>query len=131
MGGILKKRLVDSALRNNTAGRMTRFSAQVLVWFGLSVVRVDAAISLSNDVYHVFPGDNIQEALEQAAESKTNKVVKVHAGEYRPDSKRQALIWFNKMHDGVRLEAEGSVTLTAANSQLADPSEPSFPAVVN
>src|SRR5262249_55150584 len=76
-------------------------------------------------------GDNIQEALQQAAENKTIKMVKVHAGAYRPDSKRQALIWFNKKHDGIRLEAEGSVTLTAANSELAAPSDPGFPAVVN
>ncbi len=95
------------------------------------MVRVGAAISPSQDAYHVFPGDNIQEALQQAAKNKTNKVVKVHAGEYRPDSKRQALIWFNKIHEGIQLEAVGSVTLTAANAQLAVPSEPGFPAVVN
>src|SRR5262249_20130258 len=59
------------------------------------------------------------------------KVVRVHAGEYRPNSKRQALIWFNKTHDGIRLEAVGSVTLTAANSQLSTIGEPGFPAVVN
>jgi len=98
---------------------------------GLCVLRVGGAITLSEDGYHVFPGDNIQDALQQAAENKTNKVVKVHAGEYRPSSKRQALIWFNKTHDGIRLEAEGSVILTAANSQLTVPSEPAFPAVVN
>ena len=92
-------------------------------------MRVGAAISLSQDGYHVFPGDNIQDALQQAAGSKTNKVVKVHAGEYRPNSKRQALIWFNKTHDGIRLEAVGPVTLTAANVQLAVPSELGFPAV--
>ena len=94
-------------------------------------MRVVAAISLSVDGYHVFPGDNIQDALQQAAADKTNKVVKVHAGEYRPNSKRQALIWFNKLHDGIRLEADGPVTLTAANPQLAVPSEPGSPAVVN
>src|SRR6266516_1347477 len=110
---------------------MNRISAHVLVGFGLCALRVEAAIGLSNDCYHVFPGDNIQEALQQAAASKTNKVVKVHAGEYRPDGKRQALIWFNKRHDGIRLEAVGPVTLSAANSQLTVPSEPGFPAVVN
>jgi hypothetical protein len=83
------------------------------------------------DGYHVFPGDNIQEALQQAAENRTNKVVKVHAGEYRPNSKRQALIWFNKMHDGIRLEAVGTVTLTAANPQISTPQAPGYPAVVN
>ena len=110
---------------------MKRFSALVLVCIGLSVLKVGGAITLSNDGYHVFPGDSIQDALQQAAANKSNKVVRVHAGEYRPNSKRQALIWFNKVHDGIRLQAEGLVTLTAANSQLAPPSEPGFPAVVN
>ena len=110
---------------------MKRVCAQVLVWFGLSVLPVGAAISLSKDGYHVFPGDQIQEALQLAARDKTNKIVKVHAGEYRPSSKRQALIWFNKTHDGIRLDAVGPVTLTAANRELAISSEPGFPAVVN
>src|SRR2546430_17578055 len=109
---------------------MKRFGAQVVMWIGLSVWRVDAAISVSRDGYHVFPGDNIQDALEQAAESKTNKIVRVHAGEYRPNSKRQALIWFNKMHDGIRLEAEGPGTLTPANPPLTGPSDAGDPAVV-
>src|SRR5256714_6729768 len=110
---------------------MKRVCAQVLVWFGLSVLPVGAAISLSKDGYHVFPGDQIQEALQLAARDKTNKIVKVHAGEYRPSSKRQALIWFNKTHDGIRLDAVGPVTLTAANRELGISSEPGFPAVVN
>src|SRR5882724_12882614 len=108
---------------------MKRSSAQVLLWFGLAAVRVDGAISLSNDGYHVFPGDNIQDALQQAAENKTNKLVKVHAGEYRPNSKRQSLIWFNRLHDGIRLEAVGPVTLTAANPQISSPHTHGFPAV--
>ena len=86
---------------------------------------------LREDGYHVFPGDNIQEALQQAAANRTNKLVKVHSGEYRPSSKRQALIWFNKMHDGIRLEAVGAVTLTAANPQISTPQNAGFPAVVN
>src|SRR5213593_582066 len=110
---------------------MKQFGAQVLVWIGLSVLRVGGAITLFEDGYHVFPGDNIQDALQQAAESKTNKVVKVHAGEYRPNSKRQALIWFNQMHDGIQLEAVGPVTLTAANPEITSPQAPGFPAVVN
>jgi hypothetical protein len=111
-------------------GRMKRLCMQVLC-FALAAVPAKAAISLSNDGYHVFPGDNIQDALQQAAENKTNKIVKVHAGEYRPNSKRQALIWFNKKHDGIRVEAQGSVTLSATNPELALPSEQGFPAVVN
>ena len=59
---------------------MKRFGAQVLIWIGLSVLRVGGAITSSKDGYHVFPGDNIQDALQQAAESKTNKIVKVPVG---------------------------------------------------
>src|SRR5438094_10529569 len=85
-------------------------------------------ISLKEDGYHVFPGDNIQEALQEAARNRTNKIVKVHAGEYRPNSKRQALIWFNRMHEGIRLEAAGKVTLTAANPDITSPQSPAFQA---
>jgi Right handed beta helix region len=90
-----------------------------------------AGVALQPDGYHVFPGDNIQHALELAAANKTNKVVKVHGGEYRPDAKRQALIWLNRTHDGVRLEAAGPVTLTAANPELTRPQSPGYPAIVN
>lgn len=110
---------------------MKRYKTSLFVWFGFSVLRVSAAIALLEDGYHVYPGDNIQEALEKAAENSTNKAVKVHAGQYRPDSRRQALIWLNRKHDGIRLEATGEVTLTAANPELAAPSEVSFPAVIN
>jgi hypothetical protein len=88
-------------------------------------------IALRDDAYHVYPGDKIQAALEMAATNKTVKRVKVHAGEYRPDSKRQAMIWFNKKHNGIHLEADGVVTLTAANPQLTSTNDPAFPAVVN
>lgn len=90
-----------------------------------------AAITLQADGYHVYPGDKIQEALDMAATNKALKIVTVHAGEYRPDTKRQSMIWFNKKHEGVHLEAEGEVTLSAANPQLAAPTDPGFPAIVN
>lgn len=89
------------------------------------------ALELKRDGYHVFPGDSIQEALDLAAKNRSNKTVIVHAGTYRPSAKRQALIWMNRAHDGVQLKAEGSVTLTAANEQLAAKGSRSFPAVVN
>src|SRR5262245_21798433 len=101
------------------------------LWLGCAAIPLRGAIALLSDGYHVYPGDNIQDALQAAASNKTHKVVKVHAGEYRPSGKRQALIWFKDLHDGIRLEAVGAVTLTAANSQVALPSEPGFPAVVN
>lgn len=110
------------------------FLSQLLVaplLFGLCQATTASSIELQADGYHVYPGDNIQDALQLAAANKTNKVVKVHAGEYRPASKRQALIWFNRAHDGIRLEAVGQVTLTAANPQLSNPKAQSYPAVVN
>jgi hypothetical protein len=57
--------------------------------------------------------------------------VVVHEGTYRPDRPGQALVWLNRRHDGITLEAEGSVVLTAANSDIADRDAASFPAVVN
>jgi hypothetical protein len=90
-----------------------------------------ATITLRDDAYHVYPGDKIQDALNLAATNKTLKIVKVHAGDYQPDTKRQALIWFNKRHDGIHLIAEGSVTLTAANPQVSNPADIGYPAVVN
>lgn len=89
------------------------------------------AIELKVDGYHVFPGDNIQEALDLAARDKTNKVVQVHAGFYRPAAKRQALVWLNRAHDGIRLEAIGEVTLSAANELLSAKTSRSHPAIVN
>ena len=80
---------------------------------------------------HVYPRDNIQQALDAAAADPVNKTVYVHTGTYRPSAKGQALIWFNAKHDGVTLEAVGDVILTAANPEIADKSAPSYPAVVN
>ncbi|APZ93525.1 right-handed parallel beta-helix repeat-containing protein [Fuerstiella marisgermanici] len=89
-------------------------------------------ISPENDgVYHVRPGESIQAAIESAAANPDVKTVRVHSGTYRPSSHGQALIWFNRKHDGVVLEADGTVILTAANEEIADKSAKSFPAIVN
>ena len=90
-------------------------------------VTLDAAAR----AYRVSAGGSIQAALEAAAKDPVNKIVYVHAGTYRPAAHGQALIWFNKRHDGITLEAVGEVVLTAANPVLADKRAPSFPAVVN
>ena len=79
---------------------------------------------------HVYPTDSIQQALDQAAQGTVKRVV-VHAGVYRPDQPRQAFIWFNKAHDGIELVAEGEVTLTSANPDVASRNAASFPAIVN
>ena len=81
--------------------------------------------------YHVYPGGDIQATLEAAAENSEYKTITVHAGTYRPDSARQALIWFNQRHDGILLQAKGEVVLTAANPDIADQADASFPAAVN
>jgi parallel beta helix pectate lyase-like protein len=81
--------------------------------------------------YHVYPKNQIQDALEAAAKDPANKTVYVHAGTYRPATRGQALIWFNARHDGITLEAVGDVTLTAANPDIADAQAASYPAVVN
>jgi hypothetical protein len=81
--------------------------------------------------HQVHPGGNIQDALEAAAKDPGNKRVIVHTGTYRPKAKGQALIWFNARHDGITLEADGDVILTAANPDVADRQAPSYPAVVN
>jgi len=82
-------------------------------------------------VRHVWPGNEIQDALDAAAADPAQKVVRVHEGVYRPREHAQAMIYFNARHDGITLEAEGEVTLTAANPEIADPTVMSFPAVVN
>ena len=90
-----------------------------------------AGTSVAEAAVHVYPGQDIQEALEQVADEEGARHVIVHAGTYRPQRSGQALIWFNERHDGILLEAAGEVVLTAANPELADPAAESFPAVVN
>jgi hypothetical protein len=82
-------------------------------------------------VVDVWPGDEIQAALERAASDPALDRVQVHAGTYRPARPGQALLWFNARHDGLTVEAVGEVILTAANPEIADPQAASFPAVVN
>ncbi len=73
----------------------------------------------ANGIYHVYPGDSIQKAIDAAAASDGAKRVIVHAGIYRPMVEAQALIYFNARHDGVIVEALGDVILTAANPQFS------------
>lgn len=82
-------------------------------------------------IYHAYPGNNIQDLIELAAKDPRNKTVRVHSGTYRPFQHGQAMIWFNHAHDGITLEADGEVILTAANPSIADSSLETYPAVVN
>src|ERR1043166_2916699 len=78
-----------------------------MTWFVALVVSTEMGHSatLKDGAFHVYPGENIQQALEAAAASHEIKIVRVHAGIYRPETNRQALIWFNARHDGIHLEA--------------------------
>jgi hypothetical protein len=111
---------------------VVKFSSALPVLAGLLLAAsLCPGLTLTEDGYQVFPADNLQDALQQAAGNRTNKVVKVHAGVYRPHAAGQALIWFNQAHDGIHLEAVGQVTLTAANPELANPEMRGYPAIVN
>ena len=86
---------------------------------------------VSSDTIHVRAGEDIQEAIDTAASlAGVNRVV-VHQGIYRPRKVSQALIRIHARHDGIVLEANGNVTLSAANPNLARRTSASFPAVVN
>ena len=110
-----------------------KFRAARLLCLGLAAAPGVSwgAATLEGDGYHVRPGDRIQEALDRAATNAQMKTVWVHPGEYRPESKRQALAWFNRHHDGIRLLGMPGATLTAANPGLSDPKDSCHPAVVN
>jgi len=104
---------------------------QLLAAAAVLPVRAIAQQEKPADGFHVYPKDSIQDALEAAANDRSKKTIYVHAGTYRPSKNGQALIWFNRRHDGITLQAVGDVTLTAANPAIADADVPSYPAVVN
>lgn len=79
----------------------------------------------------VFQGQDIQAALDRAAQAGPGSVVRVHEGTYGPQRAGQAFLQFNAQHDGLTLEAVGEVTLTAANGNIADQNAESYPAIVN
>lgn len=82
-------------------------------------------------VQHVFPGDDLQAALNRAADNQIHKSVLVHAGTYRPKTPGHSLVYLNARHEGVRLMAVGEVILTAANPDIAHQSDASYPAIVH
>lgn len=97
---------------------------------GANVESENHGVEASGDLIHVYEGQSIQAALDEAASKGVRDVV-VHPGIYCPPEPRQALIWFNRRHDGIHLQGRGDVKLTAANASLSDPTRPSHPAVVN
>lgn len=111
-------------------GMQRQFAVLLAVFWTLCCGQTEVDADQERD-HQVYPGDDIQEALERAARDPINKTVRVHAGTYRPYRPGQALIWFNARHDGITLEAVGEVVLTAANPAVADPAAKSAPAIVN
>lgn len=81
--------------------------------------------------YHVYEGSPIQPVLDAAARDTSNKTVIIHQGTYRPAYPSQAMIRFHRQHDGLNVEAEGEVILTAQNTAISVPGTPGHPAVVN
>lgn len=81
--------------------------------------------------YHVFPGEDIQRAMDAAAHDPDHKTVIVHAGTYGPSKAGQAFLQFHHVHDGLVVQASGRVVLTAEAPHLAKAEMPSYPAVVN
>src|SRR5438445_3751439 len=86
---------------------------------------------LKDGAYQVFPSDDLQAALNAAATNNTVKLVLVHEGAYVPRSRRQALIYLNRRHDGIHLQGVGRPILSAANPEIADHASSAYPAVVN
>lgn len=108
---------------------MPGWLSRTLVLF--ACVAPSAAIDLQDGAYQVFPGDDLQSAVDQAADNPTIKIVRVHPGVYAPRRRSPALVYLNRRHDGIHLEGIQCPTLTAANAAISDPKSPSFPAIVN
>ncbi|HIE96085.1 MAG: right-handed parallel beta-helix repeat-containing protein [Fuerstiella sp.] len=89
-----------------------------------------AAESLAADVIHVHQGEDIQMALDKAAETGCRKVI-LHEGTYRPSRHGQALIHLNRRHDQIHIAGDGEVILRGDNETIADANASTFPAVVN
>lgn len=96
-----------------------------------SISMISHAMEIKENTMYVYPGDSIQEAIRSATTREDIKTVIVKEGVYRPAHKGQALLWFNRHFNGIHLKAKGKVVLTAANPDIADPSDASYPAVVN
>ena len=82
-------------------------------------------------VFHIYEGDSIQDVLNAAASDPVQKHVIIHEGVYRPDCLSQAMVRFHAKHDGILLEGQGEVTLTAENRDVAVAGASGYPAVVN
>ena len=82
-----------------------------------------------NGPFHVYPGDDIQQALDQAAIATDDRRVIIHEGTYGPRVRGFAFVSLTAPHEGIHVVADGDVTLTARPIQEGGVPGPS--AIVN
>lgn len=111
--------------------RIQAVVAWALLWMSSGVFCLLPAPIRRDGAIHVSPGDDLQTAVDLAAQDPSARTVILHAGTYAPSKRGQALVFLNRRHDGVRLIGEGLPTLTAANPALALPGQVAPAAVVN
>jgi hypothetical protein len=63
--------------------------------------------------FHVYPGEDIQQAIDQAAAAIEDRRVIIHEGLYGPRVRGFSFISLTAPHEGIQVVADGNVTLTA------------------
>ena len=119
--GLRQNCTVAQDLPNPRASRMNRVRSLRLFlccFLGGLAVAIAAILWTSGSsraryVIDIFPGGDIQAALEAVARRPGKGTIRVHAGTYRPATAGQAFLFLNARHDGVTLEAVGDVVLSA------------------
>ena len=94
--------------------------AALLVWtmgiVGCEPAEVQTRSELKQKLhgpFHVYPGDDIQAALDQAAQASGDRRVIIHEGLYGPTVRGFAFVSLTAPHEGIHVVADGDVTLTA------------------
>jgi hypothetical protein len=123
----MKRRSFWAILAGCAGGGLLTFG--LLVWYWSRLTSQEAP--LAREIVEVNPEEDLQKILDEAARRPHKPIVRLHAGIYRPREPGEALIHFNARHDGITLEGDGEVILTAANPQWADARAESYPAIVN
>ncbi len=75
-------------------------------------------------IHHVHPGEDLAAALAALEHHNGERELIVHAGTYAPRRPGFAFLVMTAAHDGVRLRAEGDVTLTAGKMTVAGSEKP-------
>src|SRR3990170_3697865 len=75
-----------------------------IIFFLITGCQQDDKLVVNGKIIPVRPGENIQEALDQA---KSGDIILVSPGTYKPNKKGEAFIIFKKRHNGVTLKGGG------------------------